>query len=302
MINFDAVVGQEKPIQILKNLIRFGRIGHAYLFTGPEGTGRKTVAISFAKAVNCLNLPEKYDPCNYCSNCLKTEKGIHSDFHTISPLNSVITIEQIREIKETIYWRPLENRKKIFIISDAHKMTLAASNSLLKILEEPPSYAVLILITSVPENLLPTILSRCHRISFQPLKKAEQKEISNRMGRGSEEKNKYIDWVLKAKSEQPFSYFFSTGEKEIKDITDSFLDFTEVMILWFRDILFLQLGLPQNTLSFPERIDKIKDFAQFYSEERIIAILDYLTQIPEKMEKYINPKILLENFILQIGD
>ena len=87
-------------------------------------------------------------------------------------------------------------------------MTLAASNSLLKILEEPPSYAVLILITSVPENLLPTILSRCHRISFQPLKKAEQKEISNRMGRGSEEKNKYIDWVLKAKSEQLFSYFF----------------------------------------------------------------------------------------------
>lgn len=302
MINFDAVVGQQKPIQILKNLISSDKIGHAYLFMGQEGIGKKLAAISFAKAVNCLNLSENYVPCNHCSNCLKIEKGIHPDVNIISPLNSVITIEQIREIKNTIYWQPLEGRKKIFILDDAHRMNHAASNSLLKILEEPPPYAILILITAEPENLLATIISRCHPISFQPLKEAEMRKVLTRMGKGLEKKNRYIDWLLKVNSEQTFNFFFSMGENEMKDITDSFLDFTEVMILWFRDILFLQLGLPKDNLSFPERIDNMKDFTQYYSQEKIINILNYLTQIPEKMEKYINIKILLENFIVQIGD
>lgn len=302
MINFDTIVGQEKPIQILKNLISSGKVGHAYLFMGREGIGKKLVAISFAKAVNCLNLSKNYEACNHCSNCLKIEKNIHPDTNIISALNSVISIGQIRELKNTIYWQPLESRKKVFIIDDAHRMTADASNSLLKILEEPPPYAILILTTSEPKNLLDTIISRCHLISFQPLKKIGNRKVLTRKNQSLEKNNRYIDWLLRVNPEQAFNFLFSMSESEMKDITDSFLDFIEVMILWFRDILFLQLGLSMDNFFFPDRIDSMKDFTRYYSQEKIINILDYLTQIPEKIEKYVNTKILLENFMAQIGD
>jgi len=331
MIDFEQIVGQKKSIQLLKALIKFDRIGHAYLFAGKEGIGKKITAIAFAKAINCTGLSENHNPCNHCSSCLKIEKGIHPDFRIISPLNSIITIDQIREIKSIIYWRPLESRKKIFLINDAHKMTIEASNSLLKILEEPPEFAVLILITAEPEIILPTIISRCHRISFQPLRVEEQKEILTSMnlhldnrhledilllspgspGKTIElasnlskmkKKNRYIDWLIRTKPEQMVSNIFSSRDNELTDIIESFLDFVEIMILWFRDILFFKLGLAQEMLCFPSRIDIIKEFAQYYSQEKIILILDDLAEIPERIEKHINPKILLENFIIRLGD
>ena len=298
MINFDNTVELKKSVQILKNLIKSDKIGHAYLFTGREGSGKKSAAIAFAKAINCSNLSENYNPCNHCSSCLKIEKEIHPDFQIIFPLNSIISIDQIREIKKVIYWPPLESRKKIFIIDDAHKMTIPASNSLLKILEEPPAFAVLILITSKPEILLPTVISRCYQISFKQAKKANELAAEQPV---NIEQNRYIDWLLKAKSAKMIHYFFSAQEKELNVITDSLLDFTEVMILWFRDILVFKLGLPQELLSFSGQIDNIVEFAQNYSPDKIMQVLDYLTQIPERMEQHIKPKKLLEKFIMQIG-
>ena len=331
MIDFEKIIGQKKPIKVLKKLIKHDRIGHAFLFTGKEGIGKKVTAIAFAKAVNCFNLSENYEPCNHCSSCLKIEKGIHPDFQLIAPLNLVITIDQIRNIKDIIYWHPLGGRKKIFLIDDSHKMTVEASNSLLKILEEPPEFAVLILVADSPETMLPTIISRCHRIPFCPINREEQREILADMNLGLEksqleeiilfspgnlskaielareparlkEKNQYLKWVVEEEPGQLINKFFSSPENEVKDILNSFLDFTELMVLWFRDILFFQLGLPKEMLSFPERIDKIKKFAQCYSQEKIIILLNYLTEIPQKIAKYIKPEILMENFIIQLGD
>ena len=331
MIDFEKIIGQKKPIKVLKNLIKYDRVGHAFLFSGKEGIGKRLTAIAFSKAVNCFNLSENYEPCNRCSSCLKIEKGIHPDFQLITPLNSVITIEQIRNIKDIIYWQPLVGRKKVFLIDDAHKMTVEASNSLLKILEEPPEFAVLILITDSPEIMLPTIISRCHRISFYPISREEQREILTGMNLSLEksqleeiirfspgnlgkaialadeparlkEKNQYLEWLIETEPEQLIDKFFSSPENEVKDILNSFLDFTELMILWFRDMLFFQLGLSQEMLSFPERIEKIKKFAQYYSQEKIINLLNFLTGIPQEIAKYIKPEILMENFIIQLGD
>jgi DNA polymerase-3 subunit delta' len=331
MIGFEKIVGQKKPIRVLKNLIRSNRIGHAFLFTGKEGIGKKITAIAFAKAINCFNLTENYEPCNRCSSCLKIEKNIHPDFQIITPLNSVITIEQIRNIKDIIYWQPLGSRKKVFLIDDAHKMTVQASNSLLKILEEPPQFAVLILITNSPETILPTIISRCHQISFHPINKGEQRDIlmgmnfgleknqleeiilfsSGNLGKAIElagepvklkEKSRYIDWLIGTKPEEVMSKYFSSPENEVKDILNSFLEFSELMVLLFRDILFFQLGLPQEMLSFPERVERIKEFALYYSQEKIITLLNYLSEIPQEIDKYVKPEILMENFIIQLGD
>ncbi|MDI9597679.1 MAG: DNA polymerase III subunit delta', partial [Atribacterota bacterium] len=144
MIDFKEIVGHTKPKQILKNRIKNEKIGHSYLFVGNEGIGKKLTAIAFSKAINCKNISEEQDPCNKCSSCQQIEKNSSADFSIISPVDSVIKIEKIREIKSNIYLHPLTNKKKIYIFDNAEKMTTQASNSLLKILEEPPEYAILI--------------------------------------------------------------------------------------------------------------------------------------------------------------
>lgn len=331
MIDFKKIVGQKKPIQQLKNIIKYEQIGHAYLFTGREGTGKKISAIAFAKAINCHHLSEDFNPCNHCPSCLKIENGTHPDFHLITPDNYMILLNQIQDIKKTIFWKPLDSSKKIYLIDDAHKMNDDASNSLLKILEEPPPFAVIILITDKPRNLLSTILSRCNRISFFPISIAEQKKvllsmngsIDNRLldeaiifsagsyskalelinnPAGIKERHKLLEWLSESNPKKLLEKLFYSPEKELKNILHSFLDFTEIMILWFRDILFFQLELGPETLSFPNRIDKIREFANYYSKDKIISVLEYLAEIPDKVEKYIQPKILLENFIIQLGD
>lgn len=331
MIDFDMIVGQQKPIKLLKNLIKFNRVGHAYLFTGTEGVGKKITAIAFSKAINCPNLAENLNPCNHCSSCLKIEKGTHPDFQIISPTESSITIEQIRGIKEVVYWQPLENRKKIFLIDEAHKMTVQASNSLLKILEEPPPFVLFVLLSDKPENILPTIISRCQKIPFHPISTEEQSRFLLRLNpnlsisslkkiplfsKGSlskaialsndltkiNDKIRYIDWLISLKTGKALTEYYSCAEEQLSEIQDSFSEFVEMMIIWFRDILFYQLNLNPELLSFPEKIESLQDFAQGYSKDSIVQILDYLTEIPDKMAKYIKPDILLENFIMLIGD
>ncbi len=166
MIDFKGIIGHYTPIKILKNIIKQDMLGHSYLFIGKEGIGKKLTAIAFSKSINCLNLSNSQESCNSCFSCKKIENNTSTDFNIISPVNSVIKISAIRELKNNIYFQPLENKKKVYIIDDADKMTLEASNSLLKILEEPPDYAVLILITSVPDLILPSIISRCCKIVF----------------------------------------------------------------------------------------------------------------------------------------
>lgn len=134
------ILGQEKPIQRLKKYISTENFPGAYLFTGPEGIGKSLVALNFAKTVNCLE--EKGDSCEKCISCLKMNKNNHPDLHIIDAVNntesSEIKIEYIRHLQEEIYLKPYEARKKVFIIHDAHNLTVDASNAFLKTLEEPP--------------------------------------------------------------------------------------------------------------------------------------------------------------------
>ncbi len=329
MIDFKEIIGHKRSIQILKNRIKLDKISHSYLFTGKEGTGKKLTAIAFSKAISCINLSKEQNPCNQCSACLKFEKGISADFNIIAPLDTVIKIEQIRELKKNIYLKPLENNKKIYLIDDADKMTIEASNSLLKILEEPPIFAVLILITAFPDAILPTIFSRCCPVPFKPLSIEDQREIllenssleknqlDNfiRLSYGSPGKvlslvnnqqkmatiSQYIDSLVQIRPEELSDYMF-TPEKIFPDIMNSFQDFVEMMILWFRDILLVKMGIDRNQLIFQKQASTIQLYAQYYSRERIIIILEYLANIPEELEKHINQNILLENFFIRLGD
>ena len=162
---FELVKGQDHIVRALKNQIKTGRIGHAYLFTGTRGTGKTSVAKIFAKAVNCLH-PVDGEPCNECENCKAIQQGNYIDVVEIDAASNN-GVDNIRQIIEEIQYTPARGKYKVFIIDEAHMITGNAFNAFLKTLEEPPAYAVFILATTEPHKLPITILSRCQRYDFK---------------------------------------------------------------------------------------------------------------------------------------
>lgn len=169
-MRFDAIKGQDQPIRILSILIRKRLFPHALLFTGIDGIGKRSIGLAFARALNCgAPRSESIEPCGVCNSCKKIQKLIHPDIHVIEPSGLYIRVDQIRELISALLLKPCEARTRVVVISDAHQMNPESSNALLKLLEEPPDNTVLILTAPGDADLLPTIVSRCHPIRFQPI-------------------------------------------------------------------------------------------------------------------------------------
>lgn len=164
---FDEVVGQKHIIQVLKNAVADERISHAYVFSGLRGIGKTTIARIFAKAVNCQN-SNNGEPCNECSNCKAIIKDETTDVVELDAASNN-GVEQMREILETVNFLPSSLSKKVYIIDEAHMLSTAAFNALLKTLEEPPAHVIFILATTEPYKIPSTILSRCQRLDFKQL-------------------------------------------------------------------------------------------------------------------------------------
>lgn len=160
--NFDEVVGQDQIVQTLKNAVTRQRVAHAYLFCGPRGTGKTSIAKIFAKTLNCTgSLP----PCNQCENCKLAAEGTHPDIIEIDAASNN-GVEEVRNLIELVHYAPIQGKYKVYIIDEVHMMTTGAFNALLKTIEEPPAHAVFIFATTEPNKVLPTILSRCQRYDF----------------------------------------------------------------------------------------------------------------------------------------
>jgi len=164
---FDEVVGQEHVVRTLKNAIRLGRLAHALLFSGIRGVGKTTIARILAKAINCEQGPTD-DPCNTCSACREITEGRAVDIQEIDAASNR-GIDEIRELRENVKFRPARLRNKVYIIDEAHMLTREAFNALLKTLEEPPPHVHFILATTEPQKIPVTILSRCQRYEFRRL-------------------------------------------------------------------------------------------------------------------------------------
>jgi DNA polymerase-3 subunit gamma/tau len=162
---FASIVGQEAIVTTLKNGLRLNRLAHAYLFCGCRGTGKTTLARVFAKALNCNNLSQDFDPCNACSSCLDINAGRSLDVLDIDGASNR-GIDDIRQINETIGYAPASGKYKIYIIDEVHMLTKEAFNALLKTLEEPPTNVKFFFATTEPHKVLPTIISRCQRFDL----------------------------------------------------------------------------------------------------------------------------------------
>ncbi|MDR3577985.1 MAG: DNA polymerase III subunit gamma/tau [Anaerolineaceae bacterium] len=163
---WDQVVGQEHVVRTLQNAIRTERVGHAYLFAGPRGTGKTTTARLLAKAVNCLAPNPADRPCNQCAHCLAVNEGRFMDLIEIDAASNT-SVDDIRDLREKINFSPSQGRYKVYIIDEVHMLSTAAFNALLKTLEEPPPHAIFILATTEAHKIPPTVLSRCQQHEFR---------------------------------------------------------------------------------------------------------------------------------------
>jgi DNA polymerase-3 subunit delta' len=169
-MSFKDVLGHSRPIELLKRAIKTDKVVHSYLFLGNEGIGKKYVALQFAKTLNCLEgVTEKGDACDRCSSCKKIDHHLHPDVLLIEPEGQTLKVDQVRQMQRDLAYRPYEGQRRVCILTAADRMAPNMSNILLKTLEEPPLHTVIILLANNPRLLLPTILSRCQPIRFNPL-------------------------------------------------------------------------------------------------------------------------------------
>jgi DNA polymerase-3 subunit delta' len=169
-MSFKNVLGHSRPIELLKRAIQRDKIAHSYLFLGNEGIGKKWVALQFAKALNCLDEGiERGDACDHCLSCKKIDHALHPDVLLIEPVGQGIKKEQVIQMQKELAYKPYEGKRRVCILTAADRMAHDIPNTLLKTLEEPPLHTVIILLAKNSRFILPTILSRCQPIRFNPL-------------------------------------------------------------------------------------------------------------------------------------
>lgn len=248
-MSFVMIEGHERPVAILKRALANNTLAHAYLFSGDEGIGKKLTALALAAAVNCPNRGFE-GGCGSCSTCRKTLSGGHPDVSVLAPDGDEIKIDQIRQIQEVLALKPYEGAKKTLIVDFSERMNQSSSNAFLKTLEEPPGDALIILITSMPQSLLPTIRSRCQEVHFQPLPRRALARILKRE-RGLSEEDA---WFLAALSRG------SIGRSLAMDVEQEKAEREQFLSLW-NDISRMTasevLGLAERYAKDRERFDRL---------------------------------------------
>ncbi|MHA6252927.1 DNA polymerase III subunit delta' [Oceanobacillus sp. CAU 1775] len=322
----EAMEVQPLASKIIMNSIKKGRISHAYLLQGERGTGKEAIAYLIAKGLFCLS-PDGSEPCNTCNNCKRISSGNHPDLHLVEAEGLSISKEQVNHLQKEFSYSGMESNQKVYIIKDADTMTVNASNSLLKFLEEPSKQTTAILLTESSGSIIPTIRSRCQVIDFKPLhpKQFESLLITEGMKEADAKlmaalTNSMVDafelvedeWFAEARtrvlqlvemltnnSENVYLFIHShwvTHFKERKE-HDQGLD---LLLLALRDILYHHIGNETEMIFFKENDEVVERATITYSEARMSEVLNLILQAKRKIKQNVQPTLVMEQLILQI--
>ena len=326
MFSFSEIVGHEQIKEHMQAAIRDKKPFHAYLFQGEEGVGKEALARTFAAGLQCQS--ESADkPCKECVSCRQMESGNQPDVIWVTREKASLGVDEIREqLCNTMDIKPFSSPYKIYLVPEAEKMTEAAQNALLKTIEEPPEYGIVILMTSNISALLPTIQSRCLTMEFRPLSTAvvesyvkEHCQVPDYQARASAafaqgnlgkamryaksddfiERKDHIISLLRHVEQMDLSEMLAV----IKDLgtrKDEVRDYIDLMVLWYRDVLLFKATKDINQLLFQDEASYISREASHRSYEKIEEILQAFEKAKVRLRANVNFDITMELMLLTL--
>lgn len=328
MLALNEILGQDKIKEHFYNAVLTGKISHAYILSGEEGMGKRTLAEGFALSLLCEK--GQGDPCRQCHACRQVLSGNHPDLiYVTHEKPASIGVDEIREqINDTIQIKPYSSPYKIYIVDDAQLMTVQAQNALLKTIEEPPAYAVILLLTSNEDSFLPTILSRCVKLKLKPLPDQTvleylEKELSvekskaqiytafarGNLGKaihlaGSESFQQMYQTtigLLKQIKSADISRLLDTI-RQLKDDKADIYQFLELMQMWYRDVLMYKTTKDINLLIFKDEFTAVSEMAKLCGYEGLEEVLEAIDKARVRLLANVNMELAMELMLLTMKE
>ncbi|MDO4292823.1 MAG: DNA polymerase III subunit [Eubacteriales bacterium] len=328
MADFHDIIGQEQMKEHLETALRLGKVSHAYIISGERNSGKEFIAKIFAMALQCEGEGEK--PCQRCRSCRQALSGNHPDIIRLTHEKpNTISVEDIRsQINNDVGIKPYQGPRKVYLIAEGEKMTVQAQNALLKTLEEPPEYAVILIMTSGVEALLPTILSRCVVLNMRPVRDDLVKKylmetlqvpdykakVCTAFARGNIGQAKLLasGEEFDRVKEEAVSLLKYIREMDIPDIVAAIrkiseyqldvTDYLDIFSVWYRDVLMFKATNDANCLIFREEIQYIKRVADRSSYEGLEKILDALEKAKSRLSANVSFDLTMELLLLTIQE
>lgn len=324
---YENIVGHENLIEQLKNMVRTDKVSHAYIFNGEDGSGKRIMAKAFAQALLC----EKGEPegCGECASCKKVESGNHGDLIWVTHEKTTIGVDDVRDqLVGDVQIKPYSSKYKIYIVDEAEKLTVQAQNAILKTIEEPPAYSVIIFLTNNDQVFLPTILSRCVVLNFRPVRDTLIEEyLCKNHGLTEYEAKMCASYaqgrlgraILLAESEDfrnikqdALNLVRNVHTYDIVDLVDavkkvseykiSIYDYIDILQMWYRDVLLFKVTKDFNNLVFSDEINQIRKQASQSSYEGIENILHGLEVCKARLAANVNFDLAIELMLLNIKE
>ncbi len=327
-MDFDFIIGQREVIGSLKRSISEDRVGHAYIFSGPEGIGKKTIAGIFAGLLLC-NDPYDGAACGQCKACRLMQNASNPDHVSINAEDTSIGVDVIRSIQSDTALRPLYSKRKVYIVEDAVKMTDQAQNCLLKTFEEPPGYVVIILLTTNYEKLLETVRSRAQHLQFRKYTRDQVCQVLNArlggndmglIGLAADYSDGNIGMALELAESGDFSHLrdqvFEMLPGAARGRTKDILEFTafldshrasinilfDIMLLYYRDLLVMKETGNEKMLINSDKKDIILDNARNYRGSRIIASIEAIGAVRTALRQNAGYQLAIDNLLINLRE
>lgn len=326
-MGFHQVLGNSRIKKILRLALQKNRVPNSLLFCGPRGVGKRSLASILAKAINCER--EGDDACEQCATCVAISSRRLPDVWEIEPEGQVVKIEQMRAVKQAAYLRPMVAKKRVFIVDEAEKMNDEASNSLLKILEEPPLFSHIILLTSNPHLILSTIKSRCQILNFSPIGKEEIKRLLVEKG-CTEDRAKVISLLVRGNLEEALRFDWQEVQNKRREAWNIFLSFLkrgetssflrtygfsqrslvredlekilEILSSFCRDLVLFKENGDLSLLLNPDYAPELASLAEEWSLEKFWECLGRIEYTLFGLNKNLNMSLLVSSFYSLMGD